>query len=227
MKFKAEYRSPRSIITTLRTIPDWHALRTHCLAQLGWNESRRRRRSQSHGDPIPWLPYAAIDYLHQMISTSAEILEIGGGASSAWWLRRGNPVTTIEYDPEWCEQIRRDCAEWSMRHRLIVGDAGQPRNLSSLLENATFDVVINDGPGDRGGAALALAPHVRADGILVWDNSERTEYQDAMAELERIGWRRLDFFGLVPINAYAGQTTIFYRTPIEQRGLRMEYLTVT
>ena len=75
-----------------------------------------------------------------------------------------------------------------------------------------FDVVINDGSGDRASIGEYLASKVKEKGILVWDNSERKSDSNAIKHLKLNGWDTLEFYGIGPINAYAWQTTILYRS---------------
>lgn len=161
-----------------------------------------------------------------MISTDATVLEIGGGASSQWWLARGNHVTTIESDQEWSVVIGRLCATWSERHRLLTESESTNEVLDRLLGNQSFDIVVNDGSGDRSAIAPRLAAATNEHGLMIWDNSDRAADQLAMRELVRNGWQSLDFFGVGPINAYASKSTIFYRGQLRQSGKPCTFDTV-
>ena len=80
-------------------------MRTHALNQLDWMSSRHQSDSKNFLGPIPWWSYACTHFLDQVVPIEATILEIGGGASSLWWLERGNRVTTFESDHKWATQI--------------------------------------------------------------------------------------------------------------------------
>ena len=207
----ADHRSIRSIISSLLTLKVWHALRTHGIWQLGWIESRNSGVSVDKFGPPPWWPYSAVHYLDQVVPTDYSVLEFGGGSSTIWWLERGNEVTTIETDSAWVENLRKQVqakglqGKWHVEH---VADINMV-NVEKALPQKRFDVVINDGLGDRNAAVELLNKFVKDEGLAVWDNSDRAEYKDALTEFQGKKWKKLEFFGLGPINAYCSQTTVF------------------
>lgn len=227
MEITPNYKSVRSLWSSMRSFADWHALRTHALTQFGWPESRRRAISADNHGPVPWWCYGLTHFLDQMVSTDSKVLEIGGGASSEWWLARGNHVTTIESDQDWSAVIGRSCAAWSGRHRLVTEGNTSPAALAQLLEDEKFDVVVNDGAGDRGSLALVLTHATNDDGLLVWDNSDRSSDRIAISQLNASGWRSLEFFGIGPINAYASKSTVLYRGHLRQSGRSCTFDTVS
>jgi hypothetical protein len=50
------------------------------------------------------------------------------------------------------------------------------------------------------------------DGIIVFDNSDRVEYQDAYDFLKSLGFVSIDFSGLGPLNPYGWSTSIFFKS---------------
>lgn len=84
----------------------------------------------------------------------------------------------------------------------------------SVVDGQEFDVNdFNDFNGGtrRGSVATWMAEHLSENGVIVWDNSDRMDYREGLAELETLGFGRLSFFGLGPVNAYAFETSIFSR----------------
>ena len=75
---------------------------------------------------------------------------------------------------------------------------------------AEFDCVVIDGR-DRVNCARHALGALTAGGVIVWDNSDRDCYQEGFDFLRDHGFRRIDFWGLGPINAYPWCTSIFYR----------------
>jgi hypothetical protein len=215
--FSPEFKTFRSIWSSVSTLLQWHALRTHALAQLGWTESRLQRRSIDEGRPIPWIPYSCGHFLDQVVPTDAHILEIGGGSSTFWWLSRGNTVTTIETDPVWAAKIAEECQSFSSRLTINIIEPSAVLNAIQLMATR-FDVVVNDGHGDRLVLAQALKTLLKPVGILVWDNSDRFGVPEILKELHEPHESRLDFFGLGPINAYCSQTTLISLGPIKSQG---------
>jgi hypothetical protein len=47
--------------------------------------------------------------------------------------------------------------------------------------------------------------------LIIFDNSDRQAHRPALDALDRAGWKRLDFFGLIPAYLYKNCTSIFFR----------------
>ena len=216
----ADHRSINSIISSLLTLKVWHALRTHGIWQLGWMESRKSGVSVDRFGPLPWWPYSAVHYLDQVVPTDYSVLEFGGGSSTIWWLERGNEVTTIETDKAWVEKLGEQVHEkglqgkWRVQHVTDITVV----DVVKELPQQRFDVVINDGLGDRNAAVELINKFVKDEGLVVWDNSDRVEYLEALSEFQGMKWKKLEFFGLGPINAYCSQTTVFSQLSHEPIG---------
>ena len=211
VNFAPKHKSPLSWMETVRTILTWHGIRTHVLDQTGWNKTRQTKRAMLHDEPIPWWTYASVQFIDQVISTSSQILEIGGGNSSLYWMARGNNLVTLETSPVWIKELTLDKRFNIKKHQIVHIPNEDLISISNVLENQLFDVVINDGSGDRAMIGEYLATKVRDNGIFVWDNSEREHDRKAIEHLKLNGWNALEFYGHGPINAYAWKTSILYR----------------
>lgn len=221
--------SVRALLTTVFAPPSswraWEGLRGGALADYGWLASNRTRRSSRHGHPLPWFVYSATDWLDQVISCDATILEFGSGASTAWWLERGNQVVSLEADSQWAESVVVAARAKGHAERLrmyVKPDVPSALELLAQLgKSRVHDVIVVDGMEPRGEVLIASAALLPSDGIIVLDNSERGEYADALLEMARLGFRRLDFRGLGPINCYGWRTSAFFRAPPIIRGRRL------
>lgn len=218
MRFSPTYKSPSAIFRTMSSLNHWHALRTHFLAQMNWQQSRRDGKSLNLSGPTPWWSYGCTDFLDQVVPITSSVLEIGGGASTAWWASRGNSVTTLETDPHWAEVQRQANQQFASHTEVQQIPDLNPSTLIPLLEGKTYHVVVNDGSGNRSDLASVLSSVLSADGIFIWDNSDRLEYAQGMQDLVSAGFKPLHFFGLSPISAYASKTTIFSKNGYELRG---------
>jgi hypothetical protein len=210
-EFTSTHRQPRSWLKTLKSILIWHALRTHVLEQIDWNTSRETKKAVPHEKPIPWWTYSCIQFVDQMIPTSSTILEIGVGNSSLYWMDRGNCLVTLETSLDWINVLRLNHRFDKSLHKIIHIVDESIGSMSNILEEKMFDVVINDGTGDRARIGEYLAAKVKQNGILIWDDSERVPDRIAIENMKLNGWDALEFYGLGPINAYAWKTTILYR----------------
>lgn len=220
---------PRSLVEvgrSLRSVLDWHALRTFYLAQTDWLASRRAGRSVQFGAPVPWWAYSCTDFLDQVLPTDAHVLELGTGGSTLWWLSRGNSVTAVESSKEWAERTRADAGDAAARLTLVHANPDDSEVLQELLQGQKFDVIVVDHSGDRSKAVRLLKDHVADDGVLILDNADRPEYSDGLRELESAGFTCLGFTGLTPINAFAGVTTVAFKAGVRIRGRRVTFVTV-
>jgi len=73
-----------------------------------------------------------------------------------------------------------------------------------------FDVVVVDGMA-RVLTAWMAANFVKDDGIILFDNSDRWQYNSGFAALAERGFRRVDFYGTGPVNPFESCTSIFAR----------------
>jgi len=88
----------------------------------------------------------------------------------------------------------------------------EPDRYVGALEAAGggYDVVVVDGE-HRNACAQAAAKHVKPDGAIIFDNSDRQIYADGLRYLSDAGWLRVDFLGLCPSYAYKSCTSVFFR----------------
>ena len=74
---------------------------------------------------------------------------------------------------------------------------------------ALFDLIVVDGRA-REAAMRAAIPHLAPDGLIVFDNSHRKRYQEAIAES---GLSEQVFRGLTPSLPYPDRTSLLRVTP--------------
>jgi hypothetical protein len=132
-RFKPAVFSLRSVFQTLATLHHWHALRTHAFAQYDRVCTRRSRRSEQFGRPVPWWPYALTQLVDQLVSPSAEVLEFGSGASTLWWAERGNDVSSVEIDEKWASRVQEASAHLPGNVNLHLVDDSQDPIPSDLV----------------------------------------------------------------------------------------------
>jgi hypothetical protein len=181
--------------------------RLNTLVHSGWLHSLISARAvNAQSEPIPWFTQPSIDFLEPKVQPHWNVLEWGSGNSTLWWASRVASVTSIEHDPVW--------------HRTISGQA--PANVNiTLVENphkypevpniaGSFDAIVIDGP-ERNRCAESAARVATRTGIIIFDNSDRQSVREGLAYLTNTGWKRLDFFGLLPAYLYRTCTSIFFR----------------
>ncbi len=74
-----------------------------------------------------------------------------------------------------------------------------------------YDVIVIDGMARCFTAWLALR-HLKEDGLILFDNADRWQYNAAYRTLREAGLYRLDFYGPGPVNAIEWCSAIFTRS---------------
>jgi hypothetical protein len=152
-------------------------------------------------------------------------LECGGGGSTLWLVDHGLKVTVIEHDPLWAQELSlvagppaqvllREPAECgSITSEGVAGFLDQYVGAVSEFPEESFDGVIIDGRA-RVASLLAAIPKLRPGGFLVFDDTDRPRYAEAVERLTT--WQSRCFQGLKG-TATIYETTV-YRKPTWQRG---------
>ncbi len=176
----------------------------------GWILSRLRRQSvDATGQPLPWMAYAAIDFLSERVSPGMRVFEFGSGNSTLWWASRVSEVLAVEHDEGWAQRVaERLPPNAEVTHAAL--EPGDDYVEKAARSGHSFNVVVVDGR-HRVRSALASVGCLAEDGVIVWDNSERTRYERGLDALARQGFRRIRFTGLAPIGTAMTETSILYR----------------
>lgn len=75
---------------------------------------------------------------------------------------------------------------------------------------AHFDVIVIDGMARTLSAWLAIR-HLKPGGFILFDNTDRWQYNGAYRLLAAAGFRRIDYYGPGPVNKIEWCTSIFVR----------------
>jgi hypothetical protein len=78
------------------------------------------------------------------------------------------------------------------------------------FKKASFDVIVVDGMA-RALTAWLAAQYIKPSGIIVFDNSDRWQYNSAYQMLSAAGFRRIDFYGPGPVNRQEWCTSLFVK----------------
>jgi precorrin-6B methylase 2 len=187
------------------------------LRSSGWAASARAN-APVDGDehPIPWYTYPALAFLEPRLRNDMEVFEYGAGHSTLWWAARVGHVCSVESDAKWIGRLRsRLPINTELRHEALNNGYAH----SALHRGRRFDLIVIDGY-ERNDCARAATSALKDDGVIIWDNAEREqEYADGFAHLGGLGFRRLDFDGMGPLNGYGWRTSFFYRPGANCLGL--------
>ena len=157
----------------------------------------------------PWFTYKAIRYLELLINKNMTAFEWGSGASTLWFSKLCNRVTSIEHNMEWALRtadmiIERNNAEVIHIPPLFIGEERE-YSLESFtskehlhghifeaycraVEPFNADVYCIDGRA-RLSCLGVLLPKLKAGNLVIWDNSEREHYTPGLELLEEIAIR--------------------------------------
>lgn len=180
------------------------------LFDMGWLESYRQKAAvDCEGRPIPWITYPCLTFLEDRVRKDFVVFEYGSGNSTLWWALRSNRVISCEHDPDWYAQVLpRVPQNVELKHiALEYGGA-----YSSQIKQYTkmFDVIFIDGR-DRVNCVRNSLDALKPGGVLILDNSERPEYEQALELMQAMAFKRLDFVGPAPITIWTSRTSIFYK----------------
>lgn len=177
------------------------------LSEVGWYESFQRRMPVDRcSRPIPWYSYPSLRFLEERVNGQWSVFEFGCGNSTRWWGERVSRVVSCEHDAGWYGRVQQDLPHNSEAHL-----KGGLEYASFIREYANaFDEIVIDGV-DRVECALNCLDALKEDGVIIWDNSDRKEYQAGYDYLVGKGFRRLNFSGLGPIVMIPTETAVFYR----------------
>jgi predicted O-methyltransferase YrrM len=177
---------------------------------------------------LPWWTYPAIAEVDKFLADrgSARVFEYGSGASSVWLGRRASEVHSVEHSTEWVEFLtpvlsevpsvtlhpveahqRGDLAEVQSQRFGHEGldFADYVRSIDEV--GGTFDLIVVDGRA-RAASLRQAIPHLAEDGMIVFDNSNRSRYTEAILTS---GLRATRHRGFVPSLPYKSETTLLRR----------------
>lgn len=199
----------RSIFKKLNLLSFYSLKKSGYLYDKGWFQSFKSGMAEDRdGKPIPWMTYSFVDFLEPRLDKTFNVFEYGCGNSSLWWLERINKLTSCENNEEWYSRIKQhESKSYSLLLRKVE-DGSYARSISE--QDQTYDIIIIDGQ-DRVNCAKECVKQLKTNGVILWDNSDREEYAEGYQFLINQGFKRIDFYGLGPINVMAWSTSVFYK----------------
>lgn len=173
---------------------------------------------------VPWWTYRAIDFLEEKWKTfqaPISVFEWGSGASTLWLAKRADEIISVEHDPKW-HAILQPFLQENSNVTLLLKEPDEllldEKYASRKIRGANFknyvtaiqdygkkfDVIVIDGRARS--ACLEISVNFLKDnGCIVLDNSDRQEYQQAIA---RSKLRIQRFSGKIPSSPFSGETAI-------------------
>jgi hypothetical protein len=175
---------------------------------------------------VPWWTYDAIDEVGRWFESRdgrpVRVFEYGSGASTFWLARRATEVHSVEHHRGFGEMMQREMAPYANVTLEIVEPVESPRPVIPSAKEGhdgldfeayvgsvrrvpgDFDLVVIDGRA-REACLAAVMDRITPDGIVVFDNSRRRRYREA---IRASGMRETRCRGLTPTLPYPDQTSI-------------------
>ena len=156
----------------------------------------------------PWIEEEAIEWLEEQVRPGMKVFEYGTGGSTLFFARRTKEVVSVECYPEKYEKfthLLKQKMKSSFKVSLnLVPPVEDPKpfpyshesynsfdeefihlslkeyvNFIKEYGNKFFDIVLISGRA-RASCIRAAVPKVKPGGLLILNDSERYEYQDAI-----------------------------------------------
>jgi len=136
----------------------------------------------------PWLTEAANKILEQYVKThkNIDVFEFGSGASTVWFSKQKNVnyLVSVEHDEKWYEEV----IQYNQKPDAALLQTQLPYN-SVINMFGLFDIILVDGR-NRVKCIESALPHLKENGLLILDNSEREYYKPGIDLLHN--FKRID-----------------------------------
>ena len=181
------------------------------LKESGWFKSFHSKKSiDQNGSPLPWCTYPFIHFIEERLNKEMNVFEYGSGNSTRWYAPKVNSIKAVEHDKSWFEFVKN---QLPANAQIVFQSIENVEKYTGevAVSGQKYNVVIVDGR-QRVKCVEQAIPNLSEDGIIVFDNPERPNYQPAFELLKSKNFKRIDFWGFAPVTAHHNCTTIFYRT---------------
>ncbi len=198
-----------SILNTLRLGGAVQLLIAGYLKENGWFRSFHTKRSvDANNHPIPWITYPCIHFLEGRLAADMTVFEYGAGNSTRWYAQRVLSVISVENDQGWVQLLEKQGLPANAN--LLYRELGNGYAEAIKEYTTGFDMVVVDGRS-RNACLRNSLDKLTERGIILFDNTDRSDYQESYDLLKNQGFKRIDFWGLSPIVPILNCTTLFYR----------------
>lgn len=204
-----------------------------------WSRSQDKAASPL-ADRVPWLTFAAMQFLKKRLSQNMRVYEYGAGGSTLFFAERVSEVISVEHDPAWISKVKTLVDSYQYRNAKIqlvepTAEANSndrkpsdPNAYFSLLKKYSdysfkdyassidnypdeyFDLIFIDGRARPSCFKHSLSK-VKRDGFILLDNSERVHYAYIHETLNNERWKKFCFSGPGPYGSKFWQTCIWHR----------------
>lgn len=165
-------------------------------------------------DPVPFLVIDAIRFLETIIKPGMNVLEVGGGNSTGWFLNKGVNLITVEDSEKWAELILRHVRERKVpaKHGSFKLELKKDKEVISFitaLPDQSLDLVLVDcaDGAQRSQCVRVARPKIVTGGWMVLDNTDHPYQWLSVAFMSDC--RRIRFVGYVAMGLSVCQTSFW------------------
>jgi len=174
---------------------------------LVWNRLAGKAKN------TPWMTPAAVKHLDHLLNAEDVVLELGSGASTAWYARRVRRVVSLEPNISWAERVKAGLADHP-NAEVRVGSVGD-LFVAAFLELRPTVLIVDhtDEPQFSRTDAIRFAlidgtmQRLITPRLIVLDDSDRPRYRPAIDILGRWSANRFTGFRDKPLRLT--ETTVF------------------
>jgi hypothetical protein len=180
------------------------------LRDVGWIKSFLLKEPvNDDGKPIPWVTYSFLEFIKSRLHDNFRVYEYGSGNSTLFYSQIVGSVNSVEHNKEWFNRIRNKVGP-NVEIKFQELDINGKYCRSILEQGGVFDIVIIDAE-DRVNCLINCVSKLSETGVIVLDDSDRTEYMEGINFLVALGFKKIDFWGISPGFSNNKATTIFYK----------------
>jgi hypothetical protein len=175
------------------------------LYENGFVESWLRRYPISKDlNPIPWWPYNFTHFLNLRLRPEFKLFEYGSGNSTLYLQNKVSSIISIENNLLWFNKL--SFLVHSRKNLIFVND----EDYVDAIGSDKYDIICIDGI-KRNECVYKCINNLTYNGIIIIDDTDRVEYNEAKLMLLESGFKNLDFTGLAPCSINSNSTSIFYK----------------
>ncbi len=179
------------------------------LYQTGWIKSFQIKRPVNiKGEEMPWLVMPLLYFLEEKDLSNLSLFEYGAGNSTIYFKKRLKEVVSVEHHALWYEEIRAKLK--LSTDEIIYAKLGSDYVNAVSKPNKKFDIILVDGR-KRVACCEASLDKITEHGVLVLDDSERSNYKEVFPICKQHGYKHLTFWGTNLGGVNHKSTTIFYK----------------
>jgi predicted O-methyltransferase YrrM len=167
---------------------------------------------------LPWISFAAIQFLEKFLQPSLNVAEFGGGGSTLFFAKRTASVLCVESHKDWVEKIETALALNNISNVRIEGHTFDPKDQEAYasssylqsIEGQSYDVILVDGYEEyvelRPTCFYRAEKCVKKGGIIIVDDSWR--YLSLRKNNNAQNWK--EFRSIGPCRPGVTTTDIFF-----------------